>query len=114
MDLIKDGDFVVIQRDNYMKSNKLNASKNCNVNLGKDMQIELANVIGHRYGSAFKLVPHETKKRLWKVEHTDEVIDFESHFMGDNEMPSGVDNRNLVDSNSEGQGLTREQILGQF
>jgi hypothetical protein len=62
MDLIKDGDFVVIQRDNYMKSNKLNAAKNCLVSLGKDMQIEMTNVIGHRYGSAFKLVPHETKR----------------------------------------------------
>jgi len=111
MDLIKDGDFVVIQRDNYMKSNKLNAAKNCLVSLGKDMQIEMTNVIGHRYGSAFKLVPHETKRKLWQVEHTDEVISFENLFMdGDSEMPSGVDNRNLVDSNSKAQGITREQI----
>ena len=31
---------------------------------------------------------------------------------GDSEMPSGVDNRNLVDSNSKAQGITREQIEG--
>ena len=112
MDLIKDGDFVVIQRDNYMRSNKLNAAKNCYVSLGKDLQIELLNVIGHRYGSTFKLVPHESKKKMWKVEHTDEVSDFESIFMADSEMPSGTDNRNLVDSNSGAQGLKREQIEG--
>ena len=110
MELIKDGDFVVIQRDNYMRSNKLNAAKNCQISLGKDLQIELVNVIGHRYGSVFKLVPHETKKKLWKVEHTDEVSDFESIFLGDSEMPSGIDNRNLVDSGA--QGLKREQIEG--
>ena len=33
---------------------------------------------------------------------------------GDSEMPSGVDNRNLVDSNSKAQGITREQIEGVF
>ena len=33
---------------------------------------------------------------------------------GDSEMPSGVDNRNLVDSNSKAQGITREQIEGSF
>ena len=52
-------------------------------------------------------------RKLWQVEHTDEVISFENLFMeGDSEMPSGVDNRNLVDSNSKAQGITREQIEG--
>lgn len=92
MEEIKDGEFVVIQRDNYMRTQKLVASKNCHISLGKD-QIELANVIGQPYGSAFKMVPHATKKKLWIVEKTDEILNFEEMFLGDK---SGTDNRNIL------------------
>ena len=108
MDVIKDGDVVVIQRHNYMRTQKLTASKNCQVQLGRD-SIEMKNILGHPYGSAFKMVPHDSKKKWWKVEITDEVIDFETIFLGENE-PSGEDNRNICDSNTDTQALKREQI----
>ena len=109
MEVIKDGDFVVIQRDNYMRVQKLNAAKNCQISLGKD-QVELINVIGEKYGSAFKMISHEKKKKMWKVELTDEMADFESIFLEQNEQPSGKDNRNIQDLNNETQALKREQI----
>ena len=108
MELIKDGDVVVLQRHNYMRAQKLNAAKNCFVQLARD-NIELLNIIGHPYGSAFKMVPHETKKKLWKVELTSEITDFETLFLGENE-PSGEDNRNITDSKNSAQGLKRDQI----
>ena len=108
MEVIKDGDVVVLQRHNYMRAQKLNAAKNCHVQLSRD-NIELVNVIGHPYGSAFKMVPHESKKKLWKVELTNEITDFETLFLGENE-PSGEDNRNIQDNNSSAQGLKRDQI----
>ena len=108
MEVIKDGDFVVIQRDNYMRTQKLVGNKNCLVNLSRD-SIELKNVIGHPFGSAFRMVPHESKKKLWKVELTEEILDFEEVFLSENE-PSGEDNRNLRDMNTETQSLKKEQI----
>ena len=107
MNVIQDGDYVVIQRHTYMRVQKLNSVKNCQ--LGRD-SVELKNVIGQPYGSMFKMIPHESKKKVWKVEPTDEILDFEDIFLGDDDKPSGEDNRNLLDINTEAQGLKKEQI----
>ena len=106
---IKDGDFVVIQRHDYMRTQKLIGAKNCLIQLGRD-SVELKNVIGHPYGSAFQMQPHDSRKKTWKVEKISEVLDFEEHFLDENEQ-SGQDNRNLRDTNTEAQGLKKEQIL---
>jgi tRNA (adenine-N(1)-)-methyltransferase non-catalytic subunit len=113
-DVIRDGDIVVIQRHNYLRTHKLNAAKECQVQLGRDC-IDLSQILGQRYGSTFKMITHETKKKCWQVDLTNELIDFESLFNvtdGDDEEPNGAsrDNRNLVDANSENQTMTREQI----
>ena len=107
-EIIKDGDFVVIQRHDYMRTQKLVGAKNCLIQLGRD-SVELKNVIGHPYGSAFQMQPHDSRKKTWKVERINEVLDFEEHFLDENEQ-SGQDNRNLRDTNTEAQGLKKEQI----
>ena len=53
------------------------------------------------------MIPHESKKKLWKVELTNEIADFETLFQNE---PSGEDNRNIQDKNKETQALNRDQI----
>ncbi len=108
MEVIKDGDVVVIQRDKYMRVQKISvgANKNCVIHLGKE-QVEMTAIVGQRYGSIFKMVPHEKKKKMWNLEYVEETVDFETVFMSDK---SGEDNRNLLDTNKEVQGLSREDI----
>ena len=55
-------------------------------------------------------MPH----RKWRLEKTDEVVDFEEMFLGDEENKEGIevatpkDNRHIVDRNSS-QKLSRER-----
>ena len=98
MSLIEDGHVVVIQRHNYLRTHKVNLAKNPNVQLGKET-VDVSAAVGENYGAAFKMVldsnsaTGSAKKgggggggnRKWRLERTDEVVDFEEMFLGDEE-----------------------------
>ena len=95
--MIEDGHVVVIQRHNYLRTHKVNLAKNPNVQLGKET-VDVSAAVGENYGAAFKMVldsnsaTGSAKKggggggnRKWRLERTDEVVDFEEMFLGDEE-----------------------------
>ena len=98
MTVIEDGHVVVIQRHNYLRTHKINLAKNPNVQLGKET-VDVSAAVGESYGAAFKMVLDNntpgggggSKKgggggnRKWRLERTDEVVDFEEMFLGDEE-----------------------------
>ena len=98
MTVIEDGHVVVIQRHNYLRTHKINLAKNPNVQLGKET-VDVSAAVGESYGAAFKMVLDSntpgggggSKKgggggnRKWRLERTDEVVDFEEMFLGDEE-----------------------------
>lgn len=51
--LIKEGDYIIVKRQNYTKIHKITKAK-CSVMLGKD-EIDLTAVIGQRYWTTYKL-----------------------------------------------------------
>jgi tRNA (adenine-N(1)-)-methyltransferase non-catalytic subunit len=118
MALILDGQVIVIQRHNYMRTHKLNLKKNSNVQLGKET-VDMSAVVGHRFGETFKMMHDADAKgrnsnRMWTLEKSKEAVDFEDLFLNGDEaekddVVADKDNRNLVDKNSS-QKLSREEI----
>ena len=66
---IKEGDYVIIQRHDFMKIHKI--AKKTTVNLGKD-EIDIAPIIGEPYWSTFKMEPKG--KRSFLLNKCNEVI----------------------------------------
>lgn len=96
------GDYVVIQRQTFMKLHKLKSTGI--VSLGKD-QIELVNAIGKPYFSTFRMVTGTKNKRIFSLE-TSEYINSIQNLNIDK---SGVDNRNIIDD-GKSQTLTTDEI----
>lgn len=67
-DTIKDGDYVIIQRQDYMKIHKV-PCKNT-ISLGK-YEIEINNIIGDPYWSTYKLEPKANSKRVHELKKCD-------------------------------------------
>ena len=109
MSVIEDGHVVVIQRHNYLRTHKINLAKNPNVQLGKET-VDVSAAVSEKYGAAFKMV-HDSSgsskkgggggggggNRKWRLERTDEVVDFEEMFLGDEEEK---ERRNVIYSPS--------------
>lgn len=106
---IKVGDYIVLQRQKYMKLHKF-GSLESSCAMGKD-QLELRNIEGHPYFSTFKMVQKEAKgrKRLTGLEICSEkdMKDIKDLL---NNVESGADNRNILDD-GESQKLASEEIL---
>ncbi len=118
MEFISDGQVIVIQRHNYMRTHRLNVAKSRNVQLGKET-VDMSAVVGSQFGDTFKMV-HDGgeggKKggsRKWKLEKTDDAVNFEELFLDgeDGDGVGGRDNRDLVDQNSS-QKLSKDDIEG--
>lgn len=106
---IKVGDYIVLQRQKYMKLHKFGSTES-SCALGKD-QLELRNIDGHPYFTTFKMVPKEAqgRKRLTTLEIcTEKDMQDIKDVLGNTE--SGIDNRNIVDD-GESQKLDSEEIL---
>ncbi|KFB46574.1 AGAP009904-PA-like protein [Anopheles sinensis] len=107
-DKIKVGDYLIVQRQKYMKLQKFN-NLNTTVNLGKD-QIELKLAENHPYHTTFHLVP---KLERGKRQFTLDALSTPSEIRNLKELlikESGSDNRNITDDR-QSQGLTTEEIL---
>lgn len=68
-DIVKEGDYVIVQRHDFMKIHKI--AKKTTVNLGKDI-IDIASVVGEPYWSTFKMEPNG--KRSYLLKKCDEVV----------------------------------------
>ena len=101
-ELVVPGRTVVLQKFNYMRTHLLNPNKH--LQLGRDM-INLAGIVGHKYGTTFKMVSDPENKKSFKLEVAEEVNHLENLFMPDE---SGEDNRDLQDG--ENQKLSRSEI----
>ena len=93
---------MILQKFNYMRTHLLNRKKN--LQLGRD-QLNLSGIVGHKYGTTFKMVSDHSNNKCFKLEVAEEVTNFENLFMNGE---SGEDNRDLVDKDN--QKLSREEI----
>jgi len=103
IDIIKEGETVVLQKFNYKKTHVLNSKRT--LQLGRDV-VSMEGLVGHKYGSAFEMVGSKSKKRIFDLVKTNEVVDFEELFLTGE---GGQDNRDLGDTEGS-QKLSREQV----
>ena len=72
MEKIKDGNFIIIQRGNYLRIQKFSAKKPT-IKLGKESGnrprlIDFSSIEGNNYESLFKMVPDEKHEHGWRLE----------------------------------------------
>ncbi|KAM3966572.1 tRNA methyltransferase 6 non-catalytic subunit [Aphomia sociella] len=104
-DLIKIGEYIVIQKQNYKKLHKLN-KPNSSITLGRD-SISLTGIEGCPYFSVFKMVLSGGKKnKEYSLELTNTAINLKDEI---DVKTSGNDNRNIVDD-GRSQKLTAAEI----
>lgn len=102
-DIIKLGDYVIVQRQNYKKIHKIKQFGS--VTLGKDV-IELDEIIGKKYYSTFRMIAKPRNKRVYILEETKFVQSLQESVNIDK---SGIDNRTIIDDGLS-QKLTTEEI----
>lgn len=100
--IIKVGDYIIVQRQNYTKLHKL--KKRGTISLGNFI-VELDNIVGCKYFDTFQMLLQPNSKKLYSLEKVEEVNTVSQL----NIQKSGVDNRNITDD-SESQTLTTEEI----
>ncbi|XP_026763922.2 tRNA (adenine(58)-N(1))-methyltransferase non-catalytic subunit TRM6 [Galleria mellonella] len=104
-DLIKIGDYIVIQKQNYRKLHKLN-KPNSTIMLGRD-SINLTGIACCPYYSIFKMISSGNKKnKEYNLELTDIAVNLKDEI---DVKISGNDNRNIVDD-GRSQKLTASEI----
>ena len=69
--ITKEGDYVIIQRHDFMKIHKL--GKKMIVNLGKD-EVDITPVIGEQYWTTFKMELKPKGKRSFILKKCDGVV----------------------------------------
>ncbi|XP_015521930.1 tRNA (adenine(58)-N(1))-methyltransferase non-catalytic subunit TRM6 [Neodiprion lecontei] len=105
-EVVKVGDYVVVQRQNYYKLHKVTA--NGNLLLGKD-QLEMSSIIGRPMWTTYKMEAKVTGKRLYTLLETKEVESLSKDLKS--VLPSGLDNRSIIDDGTS-QQLSTEDIVG--
>ncbi|XP_049949213.1 tRNA (adenine(58)-N(1))-methyltransferase non-catalytic subunit TRM6 [Schistocerca serialis cubense] len=103
--MMKIGDYVVIQRKNYSKIHKI--SNKLSVMIGNN-QLELDNIIGRPFSTTFRMVPKEKKRNVFVLEECSKAESLVEKLIKD--VASGTDNRNIVGDNSS-QKLSKEEIV---
>lgn len=92
-EVIKVGQYIVIQRQNFTKLHKFN-NLDATVQMGRDT-IELKNINEHHWQKTFKMqLKASGKKRLYTLEPCDNIADTKEILKS---IESGVDNRNIND-----------------
>ncbi|XP_072936156.1 tRNA (adenine(58)-N(1))-methyltransferase non-catalytic subunit TRM6 [Epargyreus clarus] len=104
-DVIKVGEYIVIQKQNYKKLHKYNKSDSM-VNIGK-CSVNLSGIEGCRNFSVFKMIAEGTKRnKQYSLELTNEAVELKDEI---DVKTSGIDNRNILDD-GRSQKLTAEEI----
>ncbi|KAK5638445.1 hypothetical protein RI129_012740 [Pyrocoelia pectoralis] len=99
---IKVGNYVIIQRQNYTKLQKM--KENCTVTLGKDV-IDIDAVLGHRYDETFRMVLKSGTKRTYMLEEVSQLTLTNNTQVEE----SGIDNRDIIDD-GKSQTLSKSEI----
>ena len=86
MNTIKDGDFIIIQRNDYFRVQKFHAKKS-QVKLGKESGnrpriIDFSSIEGKDYESIFKMVANEKNEQGWRLEITEDSGEAEEFYKG--------------------------------
>lgn len=102
--VVKEGDYIVIQRQNFIKLHQLSVKNS--FMLGKD-KLDLSRVVGKPFWTVYRMVPNGSKKREFCLEVCDRV-DSASDCVS-RETGFGLDNRNIV-SDNKSQLLSTEDI----
>ncbi|XP_049887964.1 tRNA (adenine(58)-N(1))-methyltransferase non-catalytic subunit TRM6 [Pectinophora gossypiella] len=103
-DVIKIGEYIIIQKQNYKKLHKLN-KPNSSVTLGRD-GVNLSGIEGCPYFSVFRMIPSSKKGREYRLELTDEAVELKDEI---DIRASGMDNRNIIDD-GRSQKLSAAEI----
>jgi len=105
--VVKVGDYVIIQRQDYTKLHKV--STKCVVMLGRD-EIHMESIIGRPVWTTYKMEPKKGGgKRVFVLRECDTSESFAEHLKKD--LSSGSDNRNIFDD-GRSQLLSTEEIVG--
>lgn len=105
-ELVKIGDYVIVQRQNYHKLYKV--TEHGNLLLGKD-NLEMSEIIGKPIWTTYKLESKKGGKRLYTLRETKEVESLSEDLKSI--LPSGLDNRTIIDDGTS-QQLSTEEIVG--
>lgn len=104
-EIIKIGDYIIIQKQSYRKLHKYN-KEDSNITLGRDT-ICLKGIEGCPYYSIFKLLPKSLKKNNeYTIELAEEAVNLKDEL---EIKTSGYDNRNIFDDGNS-QKLTAADI----
>ena len=81
MDKINDGNFIIIQRNNYLRIQKFNSKKPI-VKLGKESgnrprTIDFSSIEGKDYETIYKMVPDEQNEQGWRLEFIENCTEAE-------------------------------------
>jgi len=105
--IVKVGDYVIIQRQDYTKLHKVSAK--CVVMLGRD-EIHMDSIIGKPVWTTYKMEPKKGGgKRVFMLRECDTSESLAEHLKKD--LSSGSDNRNIFDD-GRSQLLSTEEIIG--
>ncbi|KOC67941.1 tRNA (adenine(58)-N(1))-methyltransferase non-catalytic subunit TRM6 [Habropoda laboriosa] len=103
-DIITVGKYVIVKKLNFKKIYKVTG--NGTLMLGKDL-VGMHEIIGKRFWTTFEMVSVKEGKRMFSLK---EVVETESLNDLLNELPSGCDNRSIIDDGTS-QKLSKEEIL---
>lgn len=101
--IIKPGDHIIIQRQDYTKLHKLR--EHGAINLG-NFSIELDNIVGCRYFDSFQMILKPATKKVYTLQKVEEITSVTQL----NIEKSGKDNRNITDD-GESQKMTKDDIV---
>lgn len=127
-ELVKENDYVIIQKQNYTKIHKV---KKIVVTLGKD-EVDISSIVGEPFWTTYKMEPKANSKRSYVlkkskcaisisgkfkfvvvVKKCTEIILKEFFILTDEiikDITSGVDNREIIDDGSS-QKLSTQEII---
>ncbi|CAK9826666.1 tRNA (adenine(58)-N(1))-methyltransferase non-catalytic subunit TRM6 [Anthophora retusa] len=103
-DVITVGKYVIVKKLNVKRIYKVTG--NGTLMLGKDL-VNMHEIIGKRFWTTFEMVSTKEGKRTFSLK---EVVETESLNDLLNELPSGCDNRSIIDDGTS-QKLSKEEIL---
>ncbi|VVC91780.1 unnamed protein product [Leptidea sinapis] len=104
--VVKVGEYVILQKQNYKKLHKFNKPNSC-VSIGKD-SVDLSAIEGCQYYSMFKMIPKGFRKQKeYELELVQETVSLRDEI---DIKTCGRDNRNIYDD-GRSQKLTANEIV---
>ncbi|XP_015430521.1 PREDICTED: tRNA (adenine(58)-N(1))-methyltransferase non-catalytic subunit TRM6 [Dufourea novaeangliae] len=103
-DIITIGKYVIVKKLNFKKIYKVTG--NGQLMLGKDL-VNMGEIIGKRFWTTFEMIPSKSGKRSFSLKEAPETESWNDLL---STLPSGNDNRSIVDDGSS-QKLSKEEIL---